>query len=66
MALLLPVYPVNFQEAIPIRIHNSGYTAISKRIQLTGKSGKLRKTRGSCLGRVTAGPCFSAAFWISL
>lgn len=26
MALLLPAYPVNFQGAVPIRIHNLGYT----------------------------------------
>lgn len=65
MVLLLPAYPVNFQEAAPVQkfgLHSS----ISNRIQQTGKSGKLRKTGGSCLGCVPTGPCFSAVFWISL
>lgn len=42
------------------------HSSISNRIQQTGKSGKLRKTGGSCLGCVPTGPCFLAVFWISL
>lgn len=40
--------------------------AKSGRILQTGRSGKLRKTGGSCIGCVTAGPCHWAVFGISL